>query len=119
MKIVKKRNTLKENELYEGYITEVEEDKEYGRVRIYVELYGFAGEWFYVSLRLDEEGRVNSKLNQFFEEMGIFQIMESFDLQDLENMEVLVTLQKGNNGFFYVRQMYVRDLDNQEDYGEE
>lgn len=119
MKIIKKINSLKENKLYEGYITEVEEDEEYGRLRIYVSLDDFEGEWFYTSLQMEEAGQVNSRFNQFFEAMGVFEVMESVELKELENVEVLATLQQGRNGYFYVKQLYLKDSEDENDYGEE
>lgn len=119
MKITKSKKILKESELYEGYITKVEEDDSDGIVRIYVELDGFEEEWFYTSLQMEEAGKVNSRFNQFFELMGVFEVMDSFELNELENVEVLATLQQGRNGYFYVKQLYLKDSEDENDYGEE
>lgn len=119
MQITRTKKKLQENKLYEGYIVQVEEDEDYGRLRIYVSLDDFEGEWFYTSLQMEEAGQVNSRFNQFFEAMGVFEAMETFELNELENVEVLATLQQGKNGYFYVKQLYLKDSEDENDYGEE
>lgn len=113
------KKNLQEKKLYEGYIVKVEEDDSDGIVRIYVELDGFEDEWFYTSLQMEEAEKVNSRFNQFFETMGVFDVMDNFELKELENVEVLATLQQGRNGYFYVKQLYLKGSDDENDYGEE
>ena len=103
MKITRTKKNLQEKKLYEGYIVKVEEDDSDGIVRIYVEL----------------AEKVNSRFNQFFETMGVFDVMDNFELKELENVEVLATLQQGRNGYFYVKQLYLKESDDENDYGEE
>ena len=119
MQITRTKKKLQENKLYEGYIVQVEEDDSDGIVRIYVELDGFEDEWFYTSLQMEEAEKVNSRFNQFFETMGVFDVMDNFELKELENVEVLATLQQGRNGYFYVKQLYLKGSDDENDYGEE
>ena len=119
MKITRIKKNLQEKKIYEGYIVKVEEDDSDGIVRIYVELDGFEDEWFYTSLQMEEAEKVNSRFNQFFETMGVFDVMDNFELKELENVEVLATLQQGRNGYFYVKQLYLKGSDDENDYGEE
>ena len=119
MKITRTKKNLQEKKLYEGYIVKVEEDEEYGIARLYIELDDYPDEWFYTSLQMEESGKVNSRFNQFFETMGVFDVMDNFELKELENVEVLATLQQGRNGYFYVKQLYLIESDDENDYGEE
>lgn len=113
MKITRTKKNLQEKKLYEGYIVKVEEDEEYGIARLYIELDDYPDEWFYTSLQMEESGKVNSRFNQFFETMGVFDVMDNFELKELENVEVLATLQQGRNGYFYVKQLYLKESDDE------
>lgn len=89
MKITRIKKNLQEKKLYEGYIVKVEEDDSDGIVRIYVELDGFEDEWFYTSLQMEEAEKVNSRFNQFFETMGVFDVMDNFELKELVLQRIL------------------------------
>lgn len=107
MKIRRHKKTIEEDTLYTGSIVLTEEDKSNDRIRIYVEIESLGGEIFYVSLKTDDKDKVNSKFTRFFEDMEAFSILGDFELEELEGLMVEVSLRRGTDGLFYVKQLYL------------
>lgn len=105
MKIKFKKIKLSSDELYTGVIKEVEYDKENSKIRIFCELDGIKGEYFMKSLKYSEN--INSPMGRFFDEMGILDEKNQFDLDSLVDCAVEVTLNKGRDAIWYINQMWL------------
>lgn len=107
MQIKKCKRTIEEGKLYTGQIAFTEQDEINERIRIYVEIESLGDEIFYVSLKTDDSDKVNSKFTRFFEDMEAFSILGDFELEELEGLMVEVSLRRGTDGLFYVKQLYL------------
>lgn len=120
-KIIKfKTITINPEEYYDGILTRVEVDEEYGRIRLFVELDDFEEE-FMKSLKYSENLR--SPMGAFFKELGVLNKKGELNLKSLEGRGVEVTLKQGKDSQWYINKMrlavYQESSDDVFDTGEE
>ena len=114
MKIEFQRITFKPNKYYEGEITNVVVDEHKGNVYIFVALDIYKNETFLKSIPLSKD--INGQLARWLDDLMGLEEDGSFELDDLCEEQVRVTLSRGKNKKWFIDEMeLISDEDTDED----
>ncbi len=108
-----KRINIDEESCYYGNIVDyaVSDDKRY--LRIWVEIDDFPGIKFLKSVRYSEY--MPSPMATLLEALGVLESNGKVDFNSLNNMEVVVNFNMGNDGSYYINEMELYEGDEVDD----
>lgn len=114
MKLQFKKINFKPNKYYDGEITNVVVDKERNNVYIFVTLDIYKDESFLKSIPFSKD--INGQLARLLDDLMGLEEDGSFELDDLCEEQVRVTLSRGKNKKWFVDEMeLISDEDTDED----
>lgn len=116
MPIIKfKEPSIKLGQEYSAVIQRIEVRKDWGRLHIFVELEDQPGITYLKSIRYSES--VQGELARFFDDLQVMNRKNEVNTEHLEGREVIVTFNKGKDGNYYVKEMWL--VDDEEDESDE
>ncbi|WP_418620935.1 hypothetical protein [Sellimonas intestinalis] len=121
MSIIKFKDlNFRSDKEYSAVIQKIEINRERGKLYIFVELEDEPGITYLKSITYSEH--LQGALAKFFDGLQVMNRRNEVDTEELEGKEVIVTFNKGRDGNYYVKEMWmveeesddVRELDDYE-----